>query len=523
MRLNVTIQRNIIQTHVASPRLSNRKIADNLDISHKTVSRVLKLYQNCGYSYAELSGKGDYEFQKLLGSLLKKPRSSLKTEPDWSYIDDELKKRDMTLKLLWQEYRFENQNCYSESQFYRKFATWKKTQRISLRKIHKMGEQIEVDFAGRKMTIIDPKTGTEKKVKVFVGVLCCSQYIFAIAVDSEKTEDFQKCINEMLTFFDGVPQQIVSDNLKAAVIKNTKNALVFNQRFAEQAHYYNFAIMPTRPRKPSDKGLVEVCVRIVQQGVLAPLRNTTFHSLEELNTEIAKGMHRLNNKRTKRFKTSRYDRYLKFDKPHLAKLPEAPYKIKTQLPSQKVNRFYEIQVNGVTYQVPYQLSNQMVDIYRVDKFLEIYHQNIKVATLVIAQSGCNTVINYDFMPENHRTQHESTKSYLLSWMSKQGDDAAIWFEEFISDNSKLKMNLKKFTVFKDWVINEGLTDRVDAACDFAIMMDTFTITNLKSLITSQSYLRHKKPSSKKVDVKHENIRGSDYYKHLISKKESVNA
>ena len=70
-------------------------------------------------------------------------------------------------------------------------------------------------------------------------------------------------INGCLRYIGGVPQAIVSDNLKSGVTKAHRYAPVINKTFKDCGLHYNTVIDPARPYKPRDKALVEGAVHLV--------------------------------------------------------------------------------------------------------------------------------------------------------------------------------------------------------------------------------------------------------------------
>lgn len=87
-----------------------------------------------------------------------------------------------------------------------------------MRQIHYAGDKLFVDFSGLTVDIVDAITGEISKAQIFVSVMGASGYTFVHAVASQSTQDFITCHNEALSFYGGVPNIIVPDNLKAAVI-----------------------------------------------------------------------------------------------------------------------------------------------------------------------------------------------------------------------------------------------------------------------------------------------------------------
>ena len=118
----------------------------------------------------------------------------------------------------------------------------------------------------------------------------------------------------MFEYFGGVPLKLVTDNLKSAVIKNNRETTIINASFAELANHYQFIVLPTRARKPQDKGMVELAVKAVQQNILAMMRDRRFFSLDELNRAIEAPLEQLNNKITKTYPKGRRHNFDAFEK-----------------------------------------------------------------------------------------------------------------------------------------------------------------------------------------------------------------
>lgn len=126
-----------------------------------------------------------------------------------------------------------------------------------------------------------------------------SSLIYAVAVPSQTIEDWIECHFGMFAMFGGVPEILVPDNLKAAVIKPGSEP-VLNRSYQDLARHYGTAILPARAGRPKDKGKVEASVQVAQRWILARLRNQTFFSLAALNQEIARLVVELNRSKSSR-------------------------------------------------------------------------------------------------------------------------------------------------------------------------------------------------------------------------------
>ena len=93
---------------------------------------------------------------------------------EFDYFAKELKRPGVTLGRLWQECRAEQPNGYSYSQFCYHFQVWRSTSELTMHIDHKVGDKMFVDFTGKKLHIVDKKTGELKEVETFVAILGAS-------------------------------------------------------------------------------------------------------------------------------------------------------------------------------------------------------------------------------------------------------------------------------------------------------------------------------------------------------------
>ena len=85
--------------------LSTRKIASSLGLGQSTVSDYLKRADRAGLSWPLPEGTSDAELeQRLFLSVGGATRRGL-AAPDWAHLHRELRRKGVTLSLLWDEYR----------------------------------------------------------------------------------------------------------------------------------------------------------------------------------------------------------------------------------------------------------------------------------------------------------------------------------------------------------------------------------------------------------------------------------
>jgi len=159
--------------------LSLRDIARICSCGKSTVAGVLERAEKAGISWPiELSD------MQLMSTLYPPAISKVSLpEPDLEYIFGEMKKKGVTLMLLWEEYKEQHPDGIMYAQFCDRYKNFKKSNRISMPKEHKAGEEMEVDWAGQTIAYVDQERGEIKSAYLFVAVLPASSYPFAYAYE----------------------------------------------------------------------------------------------------------------------------------------------------------------------------------------------------------------------------------------------------------------------------------------------------------------------------------------------------
>lgn len=315
--------------------VSNRKIAKAIGINKETVNNYISKAVSDEFGIEGLLKLEDPILERRLkgGNAAYTDERFVRFKELLPYLQEELKRKHVTLKLLWEEYIRENPEGYSLTQFryhYRQNAVaTKQPPSTVLKDTYVGGEKIYFDYAGDTLSYIDLDTGEEVRVQTFVASLPASDYGYAICVPSQKTEDFVYAITMCLKSIGGVPKIWVPDNLKAAVVKTDKYEPTLNKVMEDLANHYGAVVIPARPLHPKDKCLVENHVKVIYHRVYAELRNIKFYTLEELNKAVSAKMLCHNQKRMQLQAYSREERFLAIEKPNLLPLPKADFEIKS--------------------------------------------------------------------------------------------------------------------------------------------------------------------------------------------------
>jgi transposase len=192
--------------------------------------------------------------------------------PDWSLINKELKRKGVTLQLLWREYLESEPAGYRYSQFAEHYRRWLARIEPVMRQVHRAGERVFVDYAGLTMEVVDVATGEIRTAQIFVAALGASNYTYAEATWTQQLPDWIASHVRAVEYFGGAPELFVPDNTKSGVTKPCYYEPLLNQSYAEFAAHYQSALVPTRVRRPRDKAKVETAVVLaIDRPALKPL------------------------------------------------------------------------------------------------------------------------------------------------------------------------------------------------------------------------------------------------------------
>jgi transposase len=270
-RVSMRQIREVLRLRFAS-ELPQRAIAKSLGLSQGAVSGYLSRARAAGVSWPLAEDLDDVQLEALLFPPLSAIAADQRPMPDWAWVHRELRRPNVTLALLWEEYRAGAPEGFGYSWFCDLYRGWTGRLKPTMRQTHVAGEKLFVDFAGRTGEVVDGRTGEIIPVQIFVAVLGASSFTYVEAVWSQKLPDWIAAHVRAFAYFGGVPCQTVSDNLKAGITKACFHEPMVNRTYADMARYYGTAIVPARPYKPRDKAIVSYCTlggSAIARGVVA--------------------------------------------------------------------------------------------------------------------------------------------------------------------------------------------------------------------------------------------------------------
>ena len=491
--------------------LSEREVAGRLKLSRATVSTYLLRAREAGLSSWPLPAvyEDDAVLEQLLFRRMGRPPRDTR-QPHWPTVAAELKRKGVTLSLLWQEYRAAHPDGYGYTWFCDAFRAFERRTHASWRNRHEAGAVMQTDYAGQTVEIVDPETGEIHEAQIFVAVLGASSYTFATASLTQRLPDWIAGQCEALAFFGGVPKSIVCDNLKAGVAKPLWFEPTLNATFAALAEHYDTTVLPTRPRKPRDKAKVEVGVQVVERWILARLRNRRFFSLGQLNAAIRVLLDELNDRPMRHLGQSRRQMFEAIERAALAPLPKTSFEY-AEWKTAKVHPDYHVDVERTFYSVPHSLIGRTVRIRLTRRTVEVFHSHKRVAAHVRRSPYGGHVTVAAHMPSAHRRYADRTPASLIGRARRIGPNTAVLVERMMRDRPHPEQGYRSAMGVIS-LARRYEAERVEAACERALTINALSYSSLTAIL--RSGLDRAAPEREPLLPlpTHDNIRGPAYYR-----------
>jgi len=158
-RLSMRKIREVLRLRFAQG-LSQRAIGISLRLSTGAVNTYLDRARRAGLGWPLPDGLDDAQLETVLYPPPSAVAAEQRPVPDWAAVHRELRRPNMTLSLLWEEYRGGTgaQDGFGYSWFCDLYREWVGRLKPTLRQVHTAGERVFVDFAGHAMEVIDGAT-----------------------------------------------------------------------------------------------------------------------------------------------------------------------------------------------------------------------------------------------------------------------------------------------------------------------------------------------------------------------------
>ena len=492
--------------------LSDRRIARSCSIARSTVGEYLRRFAGAGLSWPLPPELDSGALERLLFPLSPSEVPILgRPLPDWTQVHRDLRRKGVTLSLLWEEYRSAYPQGYGYSWFCDLYREWSGHVDLVMRQDHRAGEKLFVDFAGQTVPIVDRHTGEVLyEAQIFVAVLGASNYTYAEAVRTQSLPDWIGAHVRAFSFLGGVPEIVVPDNLKSGVTKPCRYEPDINPTYHAMAAHYGTVVIPARVKKPKDKAKVEAGVLLVERWILAALRNRIFTRLTELNEAIRGLLARLNERSFQKLPGSRSTMFETLDRPALKPLPSTPY-VFEEWSYARVGIDYHIEFDGHYYSVPYALAKKQVDIRSTASTVEAFHDGKRVVSHVRSSlKGKHTTV-HDHMPSSHRRHAEWTPERIRRWAEEVGPETAAHVITIMERRTHPEQGFRAALGIMR-LLREYGAERLEAACRRAAKYRLYSYKAVANILKTGADKQDGSANAPAPPpILHDNIRGPGYY------------
>lgn len=488
--------------------LTNREISRSIVVSNSTVGDCLKRAKAAGLNVSIIDAFTEDELQQLLYSTPKNKVAVEASALDFNHIHNELKRKAVTLYLLWYEYKSQHPNGLSYSRYCAVYREWRGTLDLCMRQTHKIGEKMFVDYAG--MTVLIHIDGNEVQAQIFVASLGASGYTYVEATLSQTMPDWLGSHARAFNFFGGVPEIVVPDNLKTGINKAHRYEPDLNPAYQELAEYYGVAVMPARVRAPKDKSKVEGAVQNAERQILARLRNRNFFSLYELNISIKPLLEELNRRPFQKLPGTRLSQFEELEKSALKPLPATPY-IFAEWKKATVGMDYHIALDGHYYSVPYRLVKKELDVRYTKNTVEIFHKGQRIASHQRNyHKGKHTAIP-EHMPKGHQEYAKWTPDRIINWANTNGNFTGKLAEKIIATKMHPQQGYRSCLGIMRLGKSYG-DNRLEAAAKRALHIGAYSYKSVESILKN-NLDQQPLPTESEYGAtsNHEYVRGKEYF------------
>lgn len=489
---------------------SRRHISRTSEVSRKTVDKYVHIFNSHPFSLFELQKLGEYDLQQIVKPGFKQKPTLVALNEYFPTVVKELKKVGITKQFLWNRYSSKFADGVGYSQFCEHFNTYLKSQELSYVFEHKAADKLMVDYAGKKLYLIDYQTGEQMPVEVFVGILPCSGYTFAMASMSQQSPDFLGCLGACISFMGGVTEAIVTDNLKPAVKKASKFDPELNHSMSDFAEHYNTVVLPTRAYKPKDKAMVEGAVKILYTRVYAPLSDKVFHNLHELNKAIL-DLVRVHNSLCYQNKIgSRMQQFESIERDKLKALPASGFELrKYQEAKVHPNCHVVLSEDKHHYSVPYQYVGKKISIKYTNEHVEVYYNYHQIAIHERFKANYKYSTNAAHLHPKHRYYSNWSSDFFTAEGAKIGENTQLLIQQILSQCKHPEQGFKLCSGVIT-MANKYSKQQLEDAAEICIQYDIISYNKLEYILKQDLAAFKDKPETE-IKIDHKNLRGASYY------------
>jgi transposase len=511
-QISMSKLRQIIKLHCQGN--NKLKISNLTGTSRNTVKKYLAQLATLKTTWEEINKLTDQELDDLFHEPLPtEPPERIKELFDYfPHVEKQMKKRGMTLAILFKEYLHKHPGGYGETSYYKYYNIWKNRSHPSMHMQHKAGDKMFVDFAGEKLPLVDPNTGEITMMEVFVAILGASQLTYIEVVETQSLEDFISACENALHYFGGAPSAIVPDNLKSAVTKSSKYEPMVNENFEAFADHYSMAVLPARSYKPKDKSLVEGAVRISYTRIYTELDKMIFTDLKLMNEAVIVELEKHHNLLFQGRTYSRRMQFEEMEKQTLQPLPSLRFEMRKMVVITVMkNGHVCLHCDKHYYSVPYGYIGKKVRLFYSRSKVEVRYRYELIATHDRIKSPHNYTTDPLHLASQHRFITDWSPDMFLKDANAIHADVGLYIEQILLRKAHPEQAYKSCMGILSFAKRLG-KERLVRACQRAHGYGVYNYKIIENIL--QRGLDHESETDQHIEKEmpsHENIRGVEYY------------
>jgi transposase len=365
------------------------------------------------------------------------------------------------------------------------------------------GEEAQIDF-GAGAPILQ-EDGRRRRTHVLRVVLSHSRKAYSEAVYRQTTDNLMGVLENAFRYFGGIPQTLVPDNLKAAVLRADWYDPDLNPKLRSFCEHYGTVLLPTRPRTPRHKGKVERGVDYVQENAL---KGRTFTSLHQQNEYL---LHWESTVADTRIHGTTRKQVLKMfqehERPALLKLPLERFPC-FQEGQRVVSRDGHVAVAKSYYSVPPEYLGRTLWVRWDARLVRIFDERMQV----ICTHATQPLGKFSTLPQHIASEKispiERGAEWLLKKVSYVGPHTRAWSEGLVAargiESVRVLHGLLNLT-------NKHPSDVLERACETAHSYGEYRLKTLRQLI------QHAAPKQQAFEFlsEHPIIRNLSHYGQFV--------
>ena len=456
---------------------SNRRIKRELGVDRRTAQK----YREWAETYSLLSGKLPpiEELHELLQDTMpasQVPQTVSTVEP---YREIVVKLREQGVEIAAIKQRLEERGFAGSYMAVYRFVRRLEPKQadVTVRVESKPGEEAQVDF-GYAGYMSDPATGEKRKTWAFVMTLSWSQYQYVEFVFDQKIATWLRLHRNAFAFFDGVPQRVVIDNLKAGVTKACWDNPEIQVSYRECAEHYGFLVAPNKPYTPQHKGKVEKGgVHYVKRNFLGGREATT---LTQANQDVKVWCLTTAGQRIHgTTKVQPIVRFTETEQAALQPLPETPYDLAVWKQA-KLHRDCYVVFDNAYYSAPFRFVGQTLRVCGGTQEVRLYTSDYQlIATHERAQTAGERSTHPAHLPPDKLPGLVLDRAACQVVAADIGLAATALVGRLLSDTAVDRLS----TVRRLLRLREQVGDeRLEAACARALRFDDPNYVTVKRIL-----------------------------------------